>query len=96
MKKNKFRNRKTYTEMAVFVFSKGSQYRDFGYEKRSFTFVRSALQKMIDKKNLETEKIGLSGSIDDMSYFISGIIDVFGVQDLEIDLLPDINEFYTD
>jgi hypothetical protein len=45
---------------------------------------------------LETEKIGLSGSIDDMSYFISGIIDVFGVQDLEIDLLPDINEFYTD
>ena len=61
-------------EIAVFTFARGSQLNESIQNSESYQFVHRILKNMMTKYGLDVQKIGLSGTIEDMSAFIGGLI----------------------
>jgi hypothetical protein len=62
-------------DIAVFTFSRGSQMNDNIQNTESYQFVQRILKNMMSRYGLDAPKIGLSGSIEDVSCFIAGLIE---------------------
>ena len=61
-------------DIAVFTFARGSQLNESIQNSESYQFVHRILKNMMTKYGLDVQKIGLSGTIEDMSAFIGGLI----------------------
>lgn len=79
----------TAKERAVFVFKKGSQIRNIPNQDASYNYVRNILNIMMAKNGVDSENIFIGGHIEDVIYYISGIIDLYYLDSISIDLAHD-------
>lgn len=92
-------------EIAVFTFARGSQLNESIQISESYQFVHRILKNMMTRYGLDVQKIGLSGSIEDMSAFIGGLIEYQLIYNVNVEYFegdttefdPDLNsEVYDD
>jgi len=74
------------TERAVFVFEKGSQDRNIVYQKKSFDYIKRMLNIMLAKSNVDTDTIFIGGNKEDLIMYLSGIIELYYLDSISIDL----------
>ncbi len=92
-------------DIAVFTFSRGSQINGNIQDSESYHFVYRILKNMMTRYGLNVPKVGLSGSIEDMSAFIGGLIEYQLIYNINVEYFdgdtiefdPDLNsEVYDD
>ena len=79
----------TAKERAVFVFQKGSQIRNIPNQDSSYNYVRNILNIMMAKNGVDSEIIFIGGHIEDVISYIAGIIDLYYLDSISIDLADD-------
>ncbi len=96
---------KSNKEIAVFTFARDSQLNENILHSESYQFVHRILKNMMTRYGLDVQKIGLSGSIEDMSAFIGGLIEYQLIYNINVEYFegdttefdPDLNsEVYDD
>ena len=93
--------KKKITEMdiAVFSFSKNSQIRNISPNRNSYNYVLDLLNKLMIEEGIKSDKIGLGGYVTDIAFYISGLIETYSNQNINIELCSDdfnLNEFDSD
>lgn len=84
-------------EIAVFTFARGSQLNESIQNSESYQFVHRILKNMMTRYGLDVQKIGLSGSIEDMSVFIGGLIEYQLIYNVNVEYFEgDTSEFDPD
>ena len=96
---------KSNKDIAVFTFSRGSQMNDNIQTCESYLFVQRILKNMMSRYGLDVPKIGLSGSMEDVTCFIAGLIEYQVMYNVNVEYFegdtteydPDLNsEVYDD
>lgn len=95
-RRNKNRKPIRHTEIAVFTFSRGSQFHERIYEDRAYDFVKQAIDIMMKKSFVESDKVGISGYKEDVISYIAGLIHFYTTSDLDIELMDDLHEYDPD
>lgn len=90
MSRNK---KKKLTEMniAVFSFSKDSQMRNISPNRNSYNYVLDVLNNLMEKEGVKSDKIGIGGYVTDISFYISGMIEIYSNNNIFLEL--DIDNF---
>jgi hypothetical protein len=92
-------------DIAVFTLARGSQINGYLQNSESYQFVHKVLKNMMTRYGLDVPKIGLSGSIDDVTCFIAGLIEYQMIYNINVEYFegdttefdPDLNsEVYDD
>jgi hypothetical protein len=92
-------------DIAVFTFARGSQQQENILNSENYQFVYRILKNMMTRYGLDVPKIGLSGSIDDITCFIAGLIEYQMIYNINVEYFegdttefdPDLNsEVYDD
>jgi hypothetical protein len=84
-------------DIAVFIFARGSQQHENILNSENYQFVYRILKNMMTRYGLDVQKIGLSGSIEDMSAFIGGLIEYQLIYDVDVEYFEgDTTEFDPD
>lgn len=92
-------------DIAVFTFSSGSQINGNIQDSESYHFVHRILKNMMTRQGLDVPKVGIGGSIEDVSCFIAGLIEYQLIFNIDIEYFegdtteydPDLNsEVYDD
>lgn len=73
-------------DIAVFTFERGSQLNSNIIESDSYRFVLGIINSMMIRNGVDTPKVGLGGTKEDVSCFIAGLI--------EYQLLYNVNIHY--
>ena len=76
-------------ERAVFVFEKGSQERSMVHQKKSYNYVKKMLNIMMAKSGLDAENFFIGGHKEDVILYLSGIIELYYLDSISIDLASD-------
>jgi hypothetical protein len=76
-------------DRAVFVFEKGSQERGMVQHKKSYNYVKKMLNIMMAKSGVEAENIFIGGHKEDLILYMSGIIELYYLDSISIDLAGD-------
>jgi hypothetical protein len=96
MKRYKGKKEIKRPEVAVFCFSKGSQFNNRVYECSAYQVVHDAIDVMMKKSFVESDKVGISGYKEDVVAYIAGLINYYLTSGIEISLMDDINEYDPD
>ena len=92
-------------DIAVFTFAHGSQFNNQIQNSGSYHFVHRILKNMMTRQGLDVPKVGIGGSIEDVSCFIAGLIEYQLIFNIDIEYYegdtteydPDLNsEVYDD
>ena len=86
-------------DIAVFSFSKDSQMRNISPNRNSYNYVLDLLNKLMIEEGIKSDKIGLGGYVTDIAFYISGLIETYSNQNINIELCSDdfnLNEFDPD
>ena len=62
-------------DIAVFTFARGSQLNSNIIESDSYRFVLNIINSMMNRNSVDTPKVGLGGTKEDVSCFIAGLIE---------------------
>jgi hypothetical protein len=73
-------------DIAVFTFARGSQIHSHIAESESYQFVERIINSMMSRNGVDTPKVGLGGTKEDVCCFIAGLI--------EYQLLYNVNAEY--
>ena len=76
-------------DRAVFVFEKGSQERGMVQHKKSYNYIKKMLNIMMAKSGVEAENIFIGGYKEDVILYLSGIIELYYLDSISIDLAGD-------
>lgn len=76
-------------ERAVFVFEKGSQERSMVHQKKSYHYVKKMLNIMMAKSGVDAENFFIGGHKEDVILYLSGIIELYYLDSISIDLASD-------
>lgn len=76
-------------ERAVFVFQKGSQERSTVHQKRRYEYVKKILNNMMAKSGVDADNIFIGGHKGDVILYLSGIIELYCLDSISIDLADD-------
>lgn len=72
-------------DIAVFTFARGSQLHSNILESDSYRFVLNTINSMMTQNGVDTPKVGLGGTKEDVSCFIAGLIEYQLLYNLNID-----------
>ena len=76
-------------DRAVFVFEKGSQERGMVQHKKSYNYIKKMLNIMMAKSGVDAENIFIGGYKEDLILYLSGIIELYYLDSISIDLAGD-------
>jgi hypothetical protein len=62
-------------DIAVFTFARGSQIHSHIAESESYQFVERIINSMMSRNGVDTPKVGLGGTKEDVCCFIAGLIE---------------------
>jgi hypothetical protein len=91
-------------DIAVFTFARGSQINSNVLESDSYRFVERIINSMMTRNGVDTPKVGLGGTKEDVCCFIAGLIEyqlLYNVSieyefadtsEYDIDLCSDVND----
>ena len=77
---------KSGKDIAVFTFASGTQYNESVIKSESYLFVERIIDSMMKRSGVNTPKVGIGGTKEDVCCFIAGLI--------EYQLLYNINIVY--
>lgn len=92
-------------DIAVFTFARGTQFNETIYKSESYQIVERIINNMMRRSGVDTPKVGLGGTKEDVCCFIAGLIEYQLMYNVEVeykecdtsDFDPDINpEVYDD
>ena len=84
-------------DIAVFTFARGSQLNAITIESDSYRFVLGIINSMMTRNGVDTPKVGLGGTKEDVSCFIAGLIEYQLLYNVNIDYeLGDTSEYDID
>ena len=83
-------------EIAVFAFTKDSQVNEHLVNRDSYRFVMDTFQILMNKNNVVSNKVGISGYKEDVASYISALIELYYYNHVEVNLLDDVSEYDPD
>lgn len=84
-------------DIAVFTFARGSQLHSNIIETDSYRFVSRIINSMMARNGVDTPKVGLGGTKEDVSCFIAGLIEYQLLYNINIEYeIGDTSEFDPD
>ena len=84
-------------DIAVFTFARGSQLHSNIIETDSYRFVSRIINSMMASNGVDTPKVGLGGTKEDVSCFIAGLIEYQLLYNVNIEYeIGDTSEFEPD
>jgi hypothetical protein len=84
-------------DIAVFTFARGSQLHSNIIETDSYRFVSRIINSMMASNGVDTPKVGLGGTKEDVSCFIAGLIEYQLLYNVNIEYeIGDTSEFDPD
>jgi hypothetical protein len=84
-------------DIAVFTFARGSQFHSNIMESDSYRFVLGIINSMMTRNGVDTPKVGLGGTKEDVSCFIAGLIEYQLLYNVNIEYeIGDTSEFDPD
>jgi hypothetical protein len=84
-------------DIAVFTFARGSQLHPNIIETDSYRFVSRIINSMMTRNGVDTPKVGLGGTKEDMCCFIAGLIEYQLLYNVNIEYkIGDTSEFDPD
>jgi hypothetical protein len=84
-------------DIAVFTFARGSQLHSSIIETDSYRFVSRIINSMMTRNGVDTPKVGLGGTKEDMCCFIAGLIEYQLLYNVNIEYeIGDTSEFDPD
>ncbi len=84
-------------DIAVFTFARGSQLNSNIMESDSYRFVLKIINSMMTRNGVDTPKVGLGGTKEDISCFIAGLIEYQLLYNVNIDYeFKDTSEYDID
>ena len=84
-------------DIAVFTFARGSQLHPNIIETDSYRFVSRIINSMKTRNGVDTPKVGLGGTKEDMCCFIAGLIEYQLLYNVNIEYkIGDTSEFDPD
>jgi hypothetical protein len=84
-------------DIAVFTFARGSQLNAITMESDSYRFVLGIINSMMTRNGVDTPKVGLGGTKEDVGCFIAGLIEYQLLYYVNIDYeLGDTSEYDID
>ncbi len=84
-------------DIAVFTFARGSQQHENIIETDSYRFVSRIINSMMTRNGVDTPKVGLGGTKEDMCCFIAGLIEYQLLYNVNIEYeIGDTSEFDPD
>jgi hypothetical protein len=84
-------------DIAVFTFARGSQLHSNIIETDSYRFVSRIINSMMASNGVDTPKVGLGGTKEDVSCFIAGLIEYQLLYNINIEYeIGDTSEFDPD
>ena len=84
-------------DIAVFTFARGSQLHSNIIETDSYRFVSRIINSMMARNGVDTPKVGLGGTKEDVGCFIAGLIEYQLLYNLNIEYeIGDTSEFDPD
>jgi hypothetical protein len=72
-------------DISVFTFARGSQLNANIMESDSYRFVLGVINSMMARNGVDTPKVGLGGTKEDVSCFIAGLIEYQLLYNVNID-----------
>ncbi len=84
----------THKDRVVFIFKDDSQNRDTNFSSKTTKYVTKMLDIMLSKQNVTCDNIFIGGSKLQLELFISGILEFYHYNEIEIIEVSD--EFLTD
>ena len=87
----------TNKEIVVFTFARGSQLHSNIIETDSYRFVSRIINSMMTRNGVDTPKVGLGGTKEDVCCFIAGLIEYQLLYNVNIEYeIGDTSEFDPD
>ncbi len=84
-------------DIAVFTFERGSQLNSNIMKSDSYRFVLNIINSMMTRNGVDTPKVGLGGTKEDISCFIAGLIEYQLLYNVNIDYeFKDTSEYDID
>lgn len=84
-------------DIAVFTFARGSQLHSNIIETDSYLFVSRIINSMMTRNGVDTPKVGLGGTKEDVCCFIAGLIEYQLLYNVNIEYeIGDTSEFDPD
>ena len=84
-------------DIAVFTFARGSQLHSSIIETDSYRFVSRIINSMMTRNGVDTPKVGLGGTKEDVCCFIAGLIEYQLLYNVNIEYeIGDTSEFDPD
>ena len=84
-------------DIAVFTFARGSQLHSNIIETDSYRFVSRVINSMMTRNGVDTPKVGLGGTKEDVCCFIAGLIEYQLFYNVNIEYeIGDTSEFDPD
>jgi len=84
-------------DIAVFTFARGSQLHSNIIETDSYRFVSRIINSMMARNGVDTPKVGIGGTKEDVSCFIAGLIEYQLLYNINIEFeIGDTSEFDPD
>jgi len=88
---------KSNKDIAVFTFARGSQIHSNITESESYQFVERIINNMMRRSGVETPKVGIGGTKEDVISFIAGLIEYQLMYNVEIEYVEgDTTEYDID
>ena len=78
---------KSSKDIAVFTFARGSQLHTNIIDSESYTFVLDIINSMMKRHGVDTFKVGLGGTKEDVCCFIAGLIEYQLIFNINVELL---------
>lgn len=84
-------------DISVFTFARGSQLNSKLMESESYGFVMGIINTLMKKNGVETPKVGIGGTNEDVCCFIAGLIDYQLMRNIDVEYFEgDTTEFDPD
>lgn len=88
---------KSSKDIAVFTFARGSQNHSNISESESYQFVERIINSMMSRNGVDTPKVGIGGTKEDVISFIAGLIEYQLMYNVEIEFVEgDTTEYDID
>jgi hypothetical protein len=84
-------------DIAVFTFARGSQIHSHIADSESYQFVERIINSMMTRNCVDTPKVGIGGTKEDVCCFIAGLIEYQLLYNVNVEYeLGDISEYDID
>jgi hypothetical protein len=87
----------TNKDIAVFAFARGTQIHSNITGSESYKFVEQVINSMMSRNGVDTPKVGISGTKEDVISFIAGLIEYKIMYNIKLEYMEiDSSEFDPD